>query len=57
MLEIENVSHRWLTPILQYNTNLYRPGGLNLPIRMNNILGSASSFDFVEIITWVISFP
>lgn len=51
MLEIENVSHCWLTPILQYNTNLYRPGGLNLPIRMNNILGSASSFDFVEIIT------
>lgn len=35
-----------------YGTNLYRPGGLNLPIRMNNILGIASQLDFVEIITW-----
>ncbi|KAL9125883.1 MAG: hypothetical protein Q9175_008010, partial [Cornicularia normoerica] len=35
-----------------YGTNLYRPGQLNLPIRMNNILGSASEIDFVEIITW-----
>ncbi|CAD6580185.1 MAG: hypothetical protein ASARMPRED_009379 [Alectoria sarmentosa] len=35
-----------------YGTNLYRPGGLTLPIRMNNILGMASQLDFVEIITW-----
>ena len=42
-----------LTSMTQYGTNLYRPGALNLPIRMNNILSMASSFDFVEIITWV----
>ena len=42
-----------LTDTKQYGTNLYRPGGLNLPIRMNNILGIASQLDFVEIITWV----
>lgn len=35
-----------------YGVNLYRQGALNLPIRMNNILGMASKLDFVEIITW-----
>ena len=46
-----------LTYITQYGTNLYRPGALTLPVRMNNILSMASSFDFVEIITWVNPHP
>lgn len=38
---------------LQYNTNLYRKGGLNLPNRMVGILGMSTKPDFIEVITWV----
>ncbi|KAL6716890.1 hypothetical protein ACLMJK_004802 [Lecanora helva] len=35
-----------------YNTNLYRAGDLNLPVRMSNILSMNPQPDFVEMITW-----
>ncbi|KAL6718912.1 hypothetical protein ACLMJK_003147 [Lecanora helva] len=35
-----------------YNTNLYRPGELNLAVRMRNILSMSPQPDFVEIVTW-----
>lgn len=38
---------------MQYGTNVYRAGGLNLPLRMQNILSMSPQPDFVEIITWV----
>jgi len=41
------------TNTAQYDTNLYRAGDLNLPVRMMNILNTSSQPDFVEIITWV----
>lgn len=44
---------RRLTSFVKYNTNLYRGGELNLPTRMQNILGMSPQPDFVEIISWV----
>lgn len=37
----------------KYSTNLYRPGNLNMPVRMRNILSMSPQPDLVEIITWV----
>lgn len=36
-----------------YDTNVYRPGDLNLPRRMAGILSMSPAPDFVEVITWV----
>lgn len=38
---------------LQYYTNVYRPGELALPKRMENILNMAQRPDYVCVITWV----
>ena len=38
--------------ISQYNTNLYRQGDSNLPIRMQNILKMDPQPDYVEFQTW-----
>ena len=38
---------------MQYGTNIYRAGDLNLPTRMQNILDMSPQPDFVEVITWV----
>ena len=43
----------FLTQRSQFDTNIYRAGDLNLPVRMANILGMSPQPDFVEIITWV----
>ena len=41
-----------MTNSVQYNTNIYRPGELNLPKRMENILSMSPSPENVEIQTW-----
>lgn len=41
-----------MTNLLQYNTNIYRVGELNLPKRMENILRMSPAPDYVEIQTW-----
>lgn len=35
-----------------YSTNLYREGGLNLPVRIENILNMSPAPDFAQIHTW-----
>jgi len=42
-----------------YDTNVYRPGDLNFPTRMANILKMSPGPDFVQYISWVrdFSFP
>lgn len=42
-----------MTNLLQYDTNIYRVGELNLPKRMENILRMSPAPDYVEIQTWV----
>lgn len=41
-----------MTKLLQCDTNIYRVGELNLPNRMENILGMSPAPDYVEIQTW-----
>lgn len=40
-----------------YDTNVYRPGDLNLPRRMAGILSMSPAPDFVQVITWVRKYP
>lgn len=42
----------WLTGS-KYNTNLYRPGELNLPERMKNVLEMSPAPEYAQVVTWV----
>ena len=44
-----------VTNLLQYDTNIYRVGELNLPKRMENILRMSPAPVYVEIQTWASS--